>query len=447
MMAPQTPVIQPASSSVRKPGGRWHMNWLALARWAWMVVALLLAGNFVASIPAYYTILRTVCALPAAQCGWRPTPANMVALARLHIPVETYVVYFITLDVAASLLFWIVGLLIYWRKSHEWMGLLFSLVLIINGSSGIADTLQGTFLPPNAHAPLLLAFLLLLLNLIQWPALGTFLVTFPTGRFAPRWSWVIVLLWIVQLGFFWLAAYVVPVLANLILVVVLATYGSTFGIQVYRYMRVYDAVQRQQVKWCIYAFFIGLALEIGSGVVGGLIAPLNAPDSWYQLLNGTFTVLLFVPIPLAIGIAIFRYHLWDIDIIINRTLVYGSLTAMLSLVYFGLVFALQSLVQALSGQNSQPIIIVASTLVVAALFQPLRSRTQAVIDRHFYRSKYDATRIMAAFGATLRSEVDLETLSKRLVAVVRETMQPAHVSLWLLQPGKQEKRNEEILTE
>jgi hypothetical protein len=447
MMAPQTPVIQPASSSVRKPGRRWHMDLLALARWAWMVVALLLAGNFVASIPAYYTILRTVCTLPAAQCGWRTTPANMVALARLHIPVETYVVYFITLDVTASLLFWIVGLLIYWRKSHEWMGLLFSLVLIINGSSGIADTLQGTFLPPNAHAPLLLAFLLLLLNLIQWPALGTFLVTFPTGHFAPRWSWVIVLLWIVQLGFFWLAAYVVPVLANLILVVVLATYGSTFGIQVYRYMRVYDAVQRQQVKWCIYAFFIGLALEIGSGVVGGLIAPLNAPDSWYQLLNGTFTVLLFVPIPLAIGIAIFRYHLWDIDIIINRTLVYGSLTAMLALVYFGLVFALQSLVQALSGQNSQPIIIVASTLVVAALFQPMRRRIQAIIDRRFYRSKYDATRILAAFGATLRSEVDLETLSKRLVAVVHETMQPAHVSLWLLQPRKHEKRSEEILTE
>jgi len=420
------------------------MNWLGIARWAWIVVALLLAGNFVASIPAYYTILRAVCTLPAAQCGWQPTPANMVALARLHLPVAAYAAFFVSLDVAASLLFWIVGLLIFWRKSQEWMGLLFSLVLIINGSSGIADTLQGTFLPPNAHAPLLLAFLLLLLNLIQWPALGTFLVTFPTGRFAPRWSWVIVLLWIVQLGFFWLAAYVVPVLVNFLLLVVLATYGSTFGVQVYRYVRLYDAAQRQQVKWCIYAFFIGLALEIGSSVLGGLVAPLKAPDSWYQLLNGTFTVLLFVPIPLAIGVAIFRYHLWDIDIIINRTLVYGSLTAMLALVYFGLVIGLQSLVRLVTGTISeQPLIVVASTLAIAALFQPLRRRIQGIIDRRFYRRKYDAARTLAAFSTTLRNEVDLDQLREELVVVVQETMQPAHVSLWLLQPKKKEKRQSE----
>jgi hypothetical protein len=275
---------------------------------------------------------------------------------------------------------------------------------------------------------------------MQWPALGTFLVTFPTGRFAPRWSWAIILLWIFQLGFFWLAAYVVPVLLNLILVVVVATYGSTFGIQVYRYVRVYNAVERQQLKWCIYAFFTGLAVEIGSGVLGGLVAPLKAPDSWYQLLNGTFTVLLFVPIPLAIGIAIFRYHLWDIDIIINRTLVYGSISAMLALVYFGLVIGLQSLVRLMTGTISeQPLIIVASTLAIAALFQPLRRRIQRIIDRRFYRHKYDAARTLAAFSATLRNEVDLDQLREELVAVVQETMQPAHVSLWLLQPRKEEK--------
>src|SRR5947209_13317045 len=107
-----------------------------------------------------------------------------------------------------------------------------------------------------------------------------------------------------------------------------------------------------------------------NAVLGGLVAPLNAPDSWFQLLNGTFTVFLFVPIPLAIGVAIFRYHLWDIDIIINRTLVYASLTVMLALVYFGLVICLQSLVQLVTGTISeQPLVSVASTLVIAALFQ------------------------------------------------------------------------------
>lgn len=440
MIAPQGSVS--SHESVRQ------MNWLAFARWVWIVVVLLLAGNFVASIPGYYTILHTVCKLPASSCSfWQPNPANMVALARLHIPVEAYAAYSISLDVAASLLFWSIGLLVFWRNSREWMGLFFSLVLVLYGSQGISATLSGIFdissLPPVISVTI--AILSTLLSFLQWPALGAFLVTFPTGRFAPRWSWVIVLLWLVQLGFFLLSS-VIPALGNFILLVVLVTYGSTFSIQVYRYRRVYNAVQRQQVKWCIYAFLSGLAvLIIGNGILGQLVAPLNAPDSWYQLLNETFTVCLFVPIPLAIGASIFRYHLWDIDIIINRTLVYASLTALLALVYFGLVFALQSLVQALSGQGSQPIVVVVSTLVVAALSQPLRRRIQAIIDRRFYRSKYDATRILAAFGATLRSEVDLNKLSERMVAVVQETMQPAHASLWLCKSVRKE--NESALPE
>jgi hypothetical protein len=404
-----------------------------------MVVALLLAGNFVASIPAYYTTLHTVCSLPPAQCtSWQPLPANMVALARLHIPVEAYAAYFVSLDAAASLLFWVVGLLIFWRKSREWMGLFFSLVLIMYGSSGISTTLSGAFL--TSDSPLILGLPLTLFSFLQWPAFGTFLVVFPTGQFAPRWSWVIILLWVVQVGFFLLST-MIPVLGNFLLLVVLATYGSTLSVQVYRYVKVYDAVQRQQVKWFIFAFSLGLTLvTLGNGLLGQLVVPLNAPDSWYQLLNGTITVLLFVPIPLSIGVAIFRYHLWDIDIIINRALVYGSLTLTLALVYIGLVFGSQALLIGLIG-NNDGIVIVASTLIVVALFQPLRRWIQATIDRRFYRSKYNATRTLAAFGGTLRSEVDLHTLSERLVAVVQETMQPAHASLWLCKSVRKENKS------
>jgi hypothetical protein len=136
--------------------------------------------------------------------------------------------------------------------------------------------------------------------------------------------------------------------------------------------------------------------------------------------------------PIAIGIAILRYRLYDIDILINRTLVYGSLTLMLALVYFGGVTATQALFQTLTGQQKLPqLAVVVSTLVIAALFNPLRHRIQSFIDRRFYRSKYDAAKTLDTFSARLREETDLTTLSEELVGVVREMMQPEHVSLWL----------------
>jgi divalent metal cation (Fe/Co/Zn/Cd) transporter len=136
--------------------------------------------------------------------------------------------------------------------------------------------------------------------------------------------------------------------------------------------------------------------------------------------------------PIAIGIAILRYRLYDIDTLINRTLVYGSLTALLGLVYLGGVAMTQVIFRALTGHQEQPqLAIVVSTLVIAALFNPLRRRIQSLIDRRFYRRKYDARKTLEAFSAQLRNETDLEALSDDLVRVVRVTMQPAHVSLWL----------------
>jgi hypothetical protein len=136
-------------------------------------------------------------------------------------------------------------------------------------------------------------------------------------------------------------------------------------------------------------------------------------------------------------IPILRYRLWDIDVIINRTLVYGSLTVLLVGLYLGIILALQALVGAVVGSPSQqPLVIVGSTLVIAALFQPLRRRLQSLIDHRFYRSKYNAARIAAAFSSTLRNEVDLDQLREQLLVVVQETMQPTHISLWVRQPAQ-----------
>jgi hypothetical protein len=153
---------------------------------------------------------------------------------------------------------------------------------------------------------------------------------------------------------------------------------------------------------------------------------------WVWLVGQSLLAIASVGVPIAMGIAILRYRLYDIDILINRTLVYGSLTAILVGLYFGGVTATQAVFTALTSQEEQPqLAIVISTLLIAALFNPLRGHIQSFIDRSFYRNKYDAARTLEAFSMKLRDETDLNALSDDLVGVVRETMQPAHVSLWL----------------
>jgi ADP-ribosylglycohydrolase len=157
---------------------------------------------------------------------------------------------------------------------------------------------------------------------------------------------------------------------------------------------------------------------------------------WWAEVFFTVAVLAFAGVPVAIGFAVLKYRLYDIDVVINRTLVYGSLTAMLVALYFGSVATTQTILRALTGQTEQPqLAVVISTLVIAALFNPLRRRIQSFIDRRFYRRKYDARNTLETFSARLRDETDLETLNNELASVIKETMQPAHVSLWLRPDG------------
>ena len=153
------------------------------------------------------------------------------------------------------------------------------------------------------------------------------------------------------------------------------------------------------------------------------------PVWWLNLLTDA-ALLSFVAIPVAVGVAVLKYRLYEIDIIINRALVYAPLSATLALIYFGGVVGMQAVLRAITGQEST-LAVVASTLLIAALFNPLRRRVQSFVDRRFYRRKYDARKTLESFSVKLREETDLEALSDELVGVVGETMQPAHVSVWL----------------
>jgi hypothetical protein len=203
---------------------------------------------------------------------------------------------------------------------------------------------------------------------------------------------------------------------------------------VLRYRRSSGEV-RQQIKWIAFVgSFAGLSFLISmvSQLVVVAIRGDNLPQIpwWFELLSDV-AVLGFAGVPVAIGFAVLRYRLYDIDIIINRTLVYGALTVTLVAVYFGAIVVLQRLFVLLTGQRST-LAVVASTLTIAAIFNPLRRRIQGFVDRRFYRRKYDARKTLEAFSSMLRDETDLDALNEELVGVVRKTMQPAHVSLWLL---------------
>jgi hypothetical protein len=181
--------------------------------------------------------------------------------------------------------------------------------------------------------------------------------------------------------------------------------------------------ERQQLKW----FASAAALFAATTIVYTFFLAGVAEQA-----GQISTLLAFAGIPVAVGVAILRHRLYNIDVVINRTLVYGSLTITLALLYFGSVTTTQAIFRTLAGQQEQPqLAIVVSTLAIAALFNPLRRRIQSFIDRRFYRRKYDAQKTLDAFSVKLREETDLEALNDNLVGVVRETMQPAHVSLWL----------------
>ncbi len=359
----------------------------------------------------------------------------------------------------STLAFPAVGALIFWRRPEHPIGWLFcaaDLGWAINNFAGayVRYTLVAN---PNSSLPAgeLMAWFYTWPGIISVALYVLLVLLFPDGRLpSPRWRpfvWLVAGWSIVAavaaafspgtvdetiglevanpLGVEGSFGYLLAQLNEVSLPVALLLFVVAATSMVLRWRRA-RGIERQQLKW--FTTSVALA-SILLGVMVLLYSRYgSSPDAmpgWAQAFT-VAAILSFGLIPVAAGIAILRYRLYDIDVLINRTLVYATLTASLALVYFGSVVVLRGVLFGFTGQTSQ-LTIVASTLAVAALFNPLRRRIQAFIDRRFYRRKYDARKTLEAFSAKLRDETDLDTLNSHVVEVVRETMQPAHVSLWL----------------
>jgi hypothetical protein len=400
---------------------RLHGRWLLLARVGWVVVVTVAFGLFVASLPSYVAYLHHLCS--GAQCLYNTqlTPTDVRQLRSWGLGLNFDATFLLVFNVTVLAIPCVVGAVIFWRRSDDWMALLMSFVLVVFSLSTFVAGILGV-LPHTWWFPVtLLSFL---------GEVGASLIgyLFPDGHFVPGWTR-------------WLAAALIPYWFvnvflfssfNIVLFgLFLGLLGSIMLAQIDRYRYVSSPVQRQQTKWAVFGIVIALGSNILATVARFTLIPRFFPYSHLtQQIDATVLGLALLLIPLTLAAAILRYRLWDVDVLINRTLVYGTLSAILLLVYVVCIVGLQAVFRGLLQQTSE-LAIVVSTLVIAALFQPLRARLQTSIDRRFYRSTYDAARLLTAFGETLSQEVDVSHLRDQLLALVQQTMQPTQVSLWL----------------
>jgi hypothetical protein len=408
--------------------GRWRLlPWVA-----WVVVAITALAIVLFSIPSSFEHYRTVCTAASEVCSERavgqPTPEGVRSLRDVGLSVGSYSLLNVVIDKVFQLVWFAVGALIFWRRSDDRIALLVSAFLVAFGTVTV-DTTDADALVSSQPAWWLPVQGVQIMGEV---CVVLFFLLFPNGRFVPRWTrWLAVafIAFMVSRDLFPELYFDSPAVEMASQWVFIGLVVSQLWSLVYRYRRVFSAEQRRQTKWVVFGTTLG--------TVGTTF--FKVPLDFYLVYGDTPFVLLllkigfalsFLLVPVSIGVAVLRSRLFDIDVLINRTLVYGSLTAALIAVYFGVVVVLQRVFVVLTGQQST-LAVVASTLVIAASFNPLRRRIQSFIDRRFYRRKYDARKTLESFSTQLRDETDLKALNDDLVGVVAETMQPAHVSLWL----------------
>ncbi len=405
----------------------------AVARALCACICLTVIALDVISIPSAFAYFQTACS-PCGSNDINLSPVQAHAMVAAGISIPAFAAYKVTVIVVTEFTFFLIGALLYLRKSHDGMALLTSLTLVLFGGVAFTGTLHA--LTPTHPA---LGWLDTLLSAMGQISFFIFLYVFPTGRFVPRWTIVPAAIWSI--------AWLLPIFGNTQIdefvstriqdgPVFLALLLSLVVAQVYRYRKVSTPVQKRQTKWVVLGLGIGLSTFIALMVIGNFLKVTDlGVNPVGALITTTIAYCALLLIPITIAVAVLRSQLFDIDILIKRTVVYGLLTTILAGLYFALVVGTQTLTRDITGQQvgQQPIAIVLSTLLIAALITPLRRLLQNWIDQRFYRGKYNAARTIEAFSASLRSEVDLSQLRAHLVDVVHETMMPEHVSLWIAQ--------------
>jgi hypothetical protein len=362
-------------------------------------------------------------------------PIEAQALAEMGLSVEFYAGWITFLEVLAAVEFLLLGLVVFLLRRNEWMPLIFAMAMI-----GLGAYVTPLTSPLDEVGPQVTALTSGMRALIFSSLIVAFLL-FPNGQFLPNWTKGLAFIWItynlaslvyqplrMANSMVWVESsqFLLTIWAFLWLVVITI-------LQVNRYRRHSSSIERQQTKWVVFGLALAVMAMVGIGFPFILLPVFSTNVNALiisRLITVTVTLLSLSLMGASIAVAILRYRLWDIDLIIRRTVIYGALTLTLLLIYFASVILLQHITQQVTGESSS-LAVIFSTLVIAAMFSPLKRRIQNDIDRRFYRKKYDAARTLAEFAAATQVEVDLELLTNRLVDIVEDAMQPEHISVWL----------------
>jgi len=399
----------------------------AAAELIWVGLALLGLGLALASIPAEWRHFMTVCGGGAACSEPHLTPARVEQLRAFGLPATAFAAYLLIIESLWAVTYIAVGATIIWRRSDQAMAVLAALFLL---TFGLSDSFLGAGGAPYEGRPLIVqAF-----EFVGFGSLLLFLFLFPQGRFVPRWSaWLALLAIAWQVGetFFRTSGLSTqswpPLLAYL---PTLLTLGSVVAVQVYRHLRVSDAVERQQAKWVVFGVIVTVLGFLAIGVLIAVTGP--SPQNVFVFLAGATTYyLVLLPLPVSIAVAVLRHRLWGVDVILNRTLVYGALTALVIGIFVLIVGGLGQLF----NSRANPVLSLLATALLAVLFQPMRVRLQKAANRLVYGQRDEPYAALSRLGQRLEATLAQDAVLSTIVSTVAATLKLPYAAIALERDG------------